>query len=237
MKKYDMHSHILHNIDDGSQDIDVSLVLLDRQWLQGVTHLMLTPHFYTNDTLMNLQIVAEYLGYRQHQFNEIINAYKGKIKVKLGCELHLTPHIFNAEDISAFCYQDTNYLLTEMPYGCDFKNPDIEMLKETIHRYNIIPVLAHIERYPALFNNKKLIASLIDMGCMIQINTECLTKFTTRKKAFNLINNGYVHILGSDIHSSIRGCDYGKGMEMLSYYCDKEAVQKIMDNAEKIFGE
>ncbi|MEE1155415.1 MAG: CpsB/CapC family capsule biosynthesis tyrosine phosphatase [Acutalibacteraceae bacterium] len=237
MKKYDMHSHILHNIDDGPRDIDVSLLLLNQLWLDGVTHLMVTPHFYTNDSRMNPNIVAGFLEHRNRQYNKLISEYKGTIKIKLGCELHLTPGVFSANDISDFCYQDTNYLLTEMPYGCQFKEDDLAMIKRTIQQYNVVPVLAHIERYPSLFNNKKLITKVIDMGCMVQLNTQCLTKILMRKKAFNLINNGYVHLLGSDMHSTMRGCDYGKGMEMLSYYCDNEAVEKIMNNAEKIFGE
>lgn len=237
MKNYDMHSHILHNIDDGSQDIDVSLVLLEQQWLQGVTHLALTPHFYTNHTKMDWQIVQDFLQIRKYRFNQLVNLYDGDIKLKLGCELHITPHIFNANDISDFCYQDTNYLLAEMPYDCIFSEEDIKMLQGIMHRYNVIPVLAHIERYPKALNNVEILTRLIDMGCLIQINMESLIRFSTRMKVTKLINNGYVHLLGSDMHSTVRGCDYAKGMERILRNCNKEIIQNITNTAEKIFGE
>ena len=41
----DIHTHILHSIDDGSSSVDESLELLKREKSQGVTKIVLTPHF------------------------------------------------------------------------------------------------------------------------------------------------------------------------------------------------
>ena len=44
----DIHSHILYGIDDGSRSIEESIQLLDRLYDQGVTDIILTPHYIEN---------------------------------------------------------------------------------------------------------------------------------------------------------------------------------------------
>ena len=42
----DFHSHILPCVDDGSHSVEESLQMLRMEAEQGVTHVVLTPHFY-----------------------------------------------------------------------------------------------------------------------------------------------------------------------------------------------
>ena len=41
----DLHSHILYGIDDGSKDLDVSLDILRDAYKNGVTDILVTPHY------------------------------------------------------------------------------------------------------------------------------------------------------------------------------------------------
>lgn len=66
MNKYDIHTHILPSIDDGSQDIDISIILLNELEGQGVTHLALTPHFYTQYSVVTDCEVKEFASKRQN---------------------------------------------------------------------------------------------------------------------------------------------------------------------------
>lgn len=45
---YDLHTHILPGIDDGAKDLETSIALTERLRSQGVTHIALTPHYYSN---------------------------------------------------------------------------------------------------------------------------------------------------------------------------------------------
>ena len=45
----DIHNHSLFQVDDGSQSLDESLVLLKQAYDQGVTDVVLTPHFVMDD--------------------------------------------------------------------------------------------------------------------------------------------------------------------------------------------
>ena len=40
----DIHTHILPNVDDGSNSIELSLIMLEEEIKQGVTDVYLTPH-------------------------------------------------------------------------------------------------------------------------------------------------------------------------------------------------
>ena len=46
---FDIHSHILPNVDDGAKTIEDSLELLKLLKEQGVTAVLATPHFYPQD--------------------------------------------------------------------------------------------------------------------------------------------------------------------------------------------
>lgn len=235
MNKYDIHSHILPGIDDGAEDVDISLVLLEELEKQGVTHLALTPHFYTQLQPLSSIVVQSFIQEREKAFNLLKDEYGGKIKLILGCELHLTNNILALNDITPFCYNGTSYMLTEMPYNSIFPPNEIELLKVIINTYNVTPVLAHIERYPVLLKNKALLCKLVEMGCMAQINTESLSKIIVGKKLIKLVNEGLVHFVGTDTHSTMRGCDYEAGFSILEKKCLEQAINTVMANSQKLF--
>ena len=71
MQLFDMHSHILPNIDDGAKTLEDSLKLLSCLEKQGVTNVCLTPHFYTNEISIEDFMATMFtvgLG-KHHQFN------------------------------------------------------------------------------------------------------------------------------------------------------------------------
>ena len=49
MQLYDMHTHILPAFDDGAKTVEDSLALIECLKKQGVSHICLTPHFYTHE--------------------------------------------------------------------------------------------------------------------------------------------------------------------------------------------
>ena len=41
----DIHSHLLYNVDDGSKNIDESVKIINNLKSQGITDIILTPHY------------------------------------------------------------------------------------------------------------------------------------------------------------------------------------------------
>lgn len=234
MKKFDIHTHILPSIDDGASDIDISILLLEALEEQGVTHIAFTPHFYTQYEDIENRL-AEFLEAREKAYKLVKENYTGNLTFTVGAEVHLSENILLIENLKDLCYRSTNYLLIEMPYNSSFSDEEIKILKEIISKHKIITVLAHIERYPVVLKNKELLSQLKEMGCIMQINTESLRGVFSKNKIIKLINEGYVALLGSDTHSTIRGCDYGMGFSVIEKKCKDEVIENICYVSQSLF--
>ena len=83
----DIHSHLIPEVDDGSQSLEESLSLLKQAEQDGITELITTPHFMKNG---EFRIKASELVQR---LSELKQAYTGSIKLHLGNELYIHPDL------------------------------------------------------------------------------------------------------------------------------------------------
>lgn len=235
MQLYDMHSHILPGIDDGAQSVEQSLVILNELKKQGVTNVCLTPHFYTNEIS-----AADFAQERQQAVEKLMPHIPEGMRVAVGAEVYVSRYLFNGDDFSCACLGNSHYILTEFAYTSQFTSHTMEYFVRLIENFNMIPILPHIERYPALVNNPSLIAELKDMGVVIQTNTNSYTKkapFFSKLKLIKLIKGGFIDVLGSDSHSLSHNDPrtFTEALEFISSKCGQSAVRKMMSNAEEIF--
>ena len=49
----DIHSHILPAVDDGAEDLDEALKILEMMQKDGITDVIATPHFYADSDNLN----------------------------------------------------------------------------------------------------------------------------------------------------------------------------------------
>jgi len=83
------------------------------------------------------------------------------------------------------------------------------------------PVLAHPERYMYLLNNVSRIEDLIARGVLFQINTTSLAGLygpVVEKLAKFLIDQKFVHIVGSDCHSLFQAEMLQKALKTKHYH-------------------
>ncbi len=192
----DIHSHILHGIDDGPRDLEQARQCLSELSSGGVTHLAFTPHFYPDQ-----KTVEDFLAKREKAYREILSVPEIKgITCTLGAEVYLTGTLFNSTDLHRLCYQGTSFMLTEPEYADSFTNS----LRIRIHRlteeHEITPILAHIDRYPFLWKDEKCLSYLRDMGCLFQVNLSSFLDTFSRYRALYLADKGLIHFLGEDVH-------------------------------------
>lgn len=210
MNKYDIHTHILPNIDDGAKNIDESLALLKKLSNQGVTHIALTPHYYSNK-----ESIEDFLESRRKSYCEFIKSAPKNIKYSLGAEVYVSEYIFNNKSLEDVCYSNTDKILLEFPYSSSFTGKSRDMLFKIMSNYSVKPILAHIERYDALLNHIDLVEELVDNGCEMQINLSSLTTFSVRRKLLKMFKNGFIGHVGTDTHSFKKGSDFNTGYEIL----------------------
>lgn len=194
--RIDFHSHILPAMDDGAESVTESLELLNMLKKDGVGKVIATPHFYPHR-----ENIDSFLKRRELCYKTLTNAVKGKDlpEIVLGAEVYFTQGIENAppKDLRI---ADTDFLLLELPYT--LLTPEIiQSVKDFIRdNADIKMIFAHIERYfdysPADRINKVLSFGLIAQG-----NCDSTRFPGTRRHFINLIKNGVIQLLGTDLHS------------------------------------
>ena len=125
------------------------------------------------------------------------------------------------------------------PFAARFDDNDYDRLMNLYCDYKVKPVLAHIERYRALMEDKYKLGDLIEMGCIPQVNVSSFADSPRRikKKLFKLLDNGQIMLLGSDCHNlETRPPEYEEGIRAIIKESGQEAVDILISNANALVG-
>ena len=162
---------------------------------RGVTTVIATPHFYANDESVN-----SFLKRRSHSMAQLSEHLTEDMpSLRLGAEVRYYPNISRMDGLSSLCIEGSKFLLLEMPM-CRWTDSMVRELITMSGRDGIHLVLAHIDRYLS-FQNPDVWRTLLDNGILMQVNASFFASFITRRRALNLLKEGYVHLLGSDCHN------------------------------------
>ncbi len=196
----DIHSHILPGVDDGSKDWEMTMQMLKLAYRQGVRHIVATPHNYpgtrTQDNGEIRKLVKE--------ANEKAKQIADDLEILSGNEILYRRGI--PEEIAAghiLTMADSRYLLVEFYPGERYREV-YQGLRELIEA-GYHPIVAHMERVQALFENEDNIWEVIKLGALIQVNTLSLTGGFFDRRCARLrkfIEKGIVHFFGSDCHNT-----------------------------------
>ncbi len=194
----DFHSHILPDIDDGSGDIKTSLRMLKNAYRDGIEAVVSTSHIYIGDE----NDIDFFLQKRNSVYDALCKAMEadgGKFpQIRLGAEVYVRKHISRYESISRLAIGGTDYILLEMPMHS--KGWQAEHY-ETIYNLTTLglkPIIAHIDRYMQFrseFENLKAV------GAIFQVNADAFLHKSMRRELLKLYYDGYIHLLGSDMHN------------------------------------
>ena len=229
----DTHSHILFGIDDGSRTIEESINILKKAYNNGIKDIILTPHYVPNskyncnnqDKLKLLNTLKEELK----KNNIDINLY-------LGNEVYLDLEISNLLESDIYTINGSKYMLMELPM-----NRKADILDDVLYdleELNIIPVIAHPERYTAYYKDYEFFQELIDRGCLLQANIGSLYNnygIKAKRMVKGLLKKRMITLMGSDIHhdtSNIYDKDINK--DLLKLLKDKSYVEDILTNNARI---
>lgn len=190
----DLHTHILPGIDDGAQDLDTALQLLQAQKASGVERVALTPHFYPVEEELD-----NFLEKRRQAWDLLRSAWDEKTmpRLRLGAEVHFSPCLADM-DLRELTLQETDYMLLELP---DVMQPTfLEPVVQQILDGGITPILAHVERCVYFAEKPAKLQHLIEMGALAQISLRMLHNKRMRKFAEICLQKNAAQIIASDIH-------------------------------------
>ena len=176
MSQYDVHTHILPGMDDGAKDVEESIKMLQLLKDQGITDVILTPHYYPFESPLK-----NFLEKREECFEKIkdVLAELG-LNAHIGAEVYFSPMIFAQDDLNDLCIDGKKYLLLELPFGETNSKKVIDILYQLGANYSVRIILAHLNRYPRLFKYDFL-NELNQMGCLVQVDSSVLNNSFKRK--------------------------------------------------------
>jgi len=199
----DLHGHYAWNIDDGIASKEEAIKALKKAKQQGITEIAATPHIECG------KIDEEQFQSILERIEELQRlGYEYGINVKSGCELKINEDVENTMKTKMFIpIEGTKYILCE--YDLRKRTEDfIEYFDDYLYELKIQgyqPIVAHIERYFYEELDIDYIKYLIDLGCIIQVNTTSILGLGHMKHheyAIKLLNEQLVHIIASDTHRS-----------------------------------
>lgn len=228
---YDIHTHIVPGVDDGSKNIGESLEMIKQMREQGVMTIIATPHYPDSK--------SEKIKDSFNELKKNVNEKYPDMRIYLGNEiLNGSGIIDDLKSGKVLTLAESRYVLVEFLPGDSQKKIYSSLRQYIMNGY--IPVIAHIERYESAYKDFDFLDEVINMGAYIQMNTESLTgKIFDRRAAHcrKLLVNGYVHLLGSDCHGTkVRKPFMKSAFSKLSAdFIESDRAKKILfENPEKI---
>ena len=202
MKLCDLHAHVLPGVDDGAPTMEYALEMLQNAVASDVEMLAVTPHCNTAHGGGN------YLDKNlKERFFQLRQAAKDiPIRLVLGAEVLVNenmPALLKEEKLPTI--NGSRYLLAEFPTNTG-KNVFSEAL-QSILEGGYIPLVAHPERYAAVWEEPQTVMQWLDMGCHLQLTAgSVLGEYgkTVQRTAACLLKNDLVACIASDAHG-LRG--------------------------------
>ncbi|MBQ9729396.1 MAG: hypothetical protein IJV80_01135 [Clostridia bacterium] len=205
----DFHTHILPGIDDGATSVEQAVKMLETLQAQGVQTVVSTSHYYGKQ-----RSPQAFLSLRNEAAERLAGKIPSGINVLLGAEVHFTEESqLSHEAICSLAIEGTRLVLVELPFYRKWTKKLLDRLAEFVSETDYVPIIAHIERYPSVLRKPSLVNELLDMGCLIQVNTEAFLDKRTKSFAATLLEKGFVYCIGTDSHNdSSRAPNYEKAV-------------------------
>lgn len=227
----DIHTHILPNIDDGSESLEDTLEMLKLAEKDGIKKIVATPHYlwgrYENEYVNICSLVKRIK--EEADRNEI------EIDIVPGQEVFIDKHILQLYRQGIIRgINDTNYILVEFPMNYF----DVKVLEEIyeLRLLGLKPIVAHPERYSFLMEDIVKINDFIDEGCLFQINAGSIIGLfgkEIKKTAEELIKLGICDFIASDVHSRRRIVDINHALSV-AVKMNKSLENSVKSNGERV---
>ncbi len=193
----DIHSHLIPGIDDGSPDMETSIMLVKKFVDLGYRKIVTTPHvmcdYYQNSSDKILSGLND--------LREELQKQNVKVEISAAAEYNLDDGLdvlIEKKDILTF---GDNHVLFELPFMQEPRN-----LQEIIFNFQMAgykPILAHPERYTYWYDNFDRYEELKSRGVLLQMNLMSLIGHyspQTKKVAEKMVDANLIDAVGTDCH-------------------------------------
>ena len=194
----DIHCHILPGVDDGAENTEQAVALLQQAWEDGIGTVVLTPHYrgrYRGNVEKRIRPRVEHL---QREIRHLLPDMELYLGSEIGYELDVSEKLTDGTLLSM---NGTRYVLLEFRSNC-FRSRVMEGVLELIN-FGYVPIIAHAERYEIFLNNKDIADEVLGLGALIQINADSVLGkrgLKTRWFCQRMLRQRKVHFIATDAH-------------------------------------
>ena len=230
---YDIHSHVIPNIDDGAKSLGEALEMGKIAEKEGITGIIATPHFNFEDPEFKENVLAAVKG-----LNEKFEEENIRLTLYPGCEVFLNGALIQRlKNQELLTLNGSDYLLVEFPLGEAPYN-----MEELLYRIRLMgkkPIIAHPERYQEVMDNPNLVKRWVEQGNYIQVNATSIlgvsgSRVTRTTK--HLFAHKMVHLIATDAHSPRnRSPRLTEAKETAGKWCGKKELDMILANSKRVF--
>ena len=222
----DLHSHVLYGLDDGASDQATSLALLDGLAALGITEQCVTPHQKASQYLPAWELVERTLA----TVETIRKPHHPTLR--LGAE-NMWDDVFYKRAIEDAIpgYRGTVAFLVEIPPPLMPPGMIDQLFK--FRMAGKLPVLAHPERYHALWDDDDL-ATRLARHCAFVVDLGAVGGFHGRremKQARHLLELGLADAVATDTHQlgDLQQC--AEGLRWIDKKLGHDTVVRLFDHA------
>ncbi len=195
----DIHSHIIWGVDDGAGQKAETFRMLKEAAADGIGRIICTPHVTPG--------VYEFpeVAFQDHFWEACEYIAKESLPLQLfrGAEILYTdntPRLLREKQIATMA--GTNYAMIEFS-PTDTKEHIFDALQK-VSGAGVIPVLAHMERYPSIGKTELIRELKSRFRVRMQVNARTLTRkisFPRRRFFDSLFTEGLVDFIATDTHA------------------------------------
>jgi protein-tyrosine phosphatase len=217
----DLHCHWIAGIDDGAPTETEGLSMLRALRAAGFDRVVATPH-------MRIGMFDNRREDLTGAYERMLPALEGEAdlpEVELSCEHYFDDTVYRRLLAGeALPYPGGRAALLEF-YGVDFPPVVLERLFD-LRRRQLLPVIAHPERYRVFWRNPDALERLVDSGVGTLLDAAALVGKYGREPqrcAETLLERGLYHAACSDAHRASDVADVTRGIErVLDLYGEEE---------------
>jgi protein-tyrosine phosphatase len=232
----DLHCHWIPSVDDGARNVDEAITMLRALAELGFERVLATPHMRPglfDNTAADLRTAFE------------------RVQAQIGVQTGLperalsSEHFFDEVVFERLCsgqglpYPGGAAVLLEF-HGSTFP-PRVEQLLAQLRRRGLVPVVAHPERYQAVWERPEILDRLGDQGVLALLDVAALAgKYgrATQRSAELLLERGAYHAACSDAHRPEDVTQVARGMRWVAErYGESELQALFRDGPLQILGE
>jgi protein-tyrosine phosphatase len=222
----DLHSHVLYGLDDGAPDEAAALAMLDGLAALGVSDQCLTPHQKASQYLPAWDRIEATLA----RLEQIRKPHHPTLR--LGAE-NMWDDVFYArvKDGTVPHYRGTVAFLVEIPPPLMPPGMVDQLFK--FRMAGKLPVLAHPERYHALWDDDAL-ARELHKHCAFLVDLGAIGGFhgkREQKQARHFCEAGLVDAVATDAHQLGDLAQAQQGLAWLTKKLGADSVPRLFDRA------